>query len=152
MDKKMNPWCRKSRNHGCLRGGGRVLTVKGHSVACRGSRVHRCGRVTELSKRTLKFVCFTISLIARETNTISECWPLITNVCAQVFRWSTLVSRNHWKTWKRQRAMDREIGHKANTVKSRVQVADRQVFIVKFFQLCRMFENFHRTQRKYTHL
>lgn len=48
--------------------------------------------------------------------------------------------------------MDREIGHKANTVKSRVQVADRQVFIVKFFQLCRMFENFHRTQRKYTHL
>lgn len=50
--------------------------------------------------------------------------------------------------------MDRYMMEKKQqtAVKSRVQGIDRQVFIVKFFQIHHLFENVHRIQEKYTHL
>lgn len=40
------------------------------------------------------------------------------------------------------------ISDEANTVKSRIQVVGRQVFAVKFFPVCCMFEDFRRIEEK----
>lgn len=68
-----------------------------------------------------------------------------TDMHVQVFMWKYAdiykLLRNTSKS-KIQKGVDRWISDKANITKSKSQIVDRQVFIVKFFQLCHIFGKF----------